>query len=269
MRGVTGMKPANHTFAICAYQESPYLEACIRSVLGQTVKTNVLIATSTPNAHIRRLAEKYGLPLYINEGEHGITQDWNFAYSRCTTDYITIAHQDDLYHPKYVERLLDTVEKAKRPLIYFTDYAEIRKGKRVSKSRLLTIKRIMLTPLRFRGLWNSKWIRRRILSLGCPICCPSVTFVRQNVPREVFRNHFRASEDWEAWEYLSQMDGAFVYCSQILTFHRIHEDSETSHTLREHKRAEEDYEMFCKFWPKPVAKLLTGCYAGSEKNNEL
>ena len=26
-----------HTFAICAYKESPYLEACIRSLKGQTV----------------------------------------------------------------------------------------------------------------------------------------------------------------------------------------------------------------------------------------
>ena len=56
-----------HTFAICAYKESSYLEDCIKSVLKQKVKSNILIATSTPNEHIKGLAEKYGLPLYINE----------------------------------------------------------------------------------------------------------------------------------------------------------------------------------------------------------
>ena len=86
----------NHTFAICAYKESEYLEECICSLLAQTVKTNIIIATSTPNAYISGLAQKYEIPLYINEGESGITQDWNFALSKVTTKYATIAHQDDL-----------------------------------------------------------------------------------------------------------------------------------------------------------------------------
>ena len=39
----------NHTFAICAYKESPYLEECITSLMEQTVKSEIFIATSTPN----------------------------------------------------------------------------------------------------------------------------------------------------------------------------------------------------------------------------
>ena len=38
-----------HTFAVCAYKESPYLEACIQSLLDQTVRTDIIVATSTPN----------------------------------------------------------------------------------------------------------------------------------------------------------------------------------------------------------------------------
>ena len=33
----------NHTFAICAYKESPYLEECIQSLMNQTVKSDILI----------------------------------------------------------------------------------------------------------------------------------------------------------------------------------------------------------------------------------
>ena len=55
------------------------------------------MATSTPNEWIQGLAEKYEIPLYINTGEGGIAQDWNFAYRQAKTDYITIAHQDDIY----------------------------------------------------------------------------------------------------------------------------------------------------------------------------
>ena len=63
-----------HTFAVCAYKESPYLEECIKSLKNQTIKSNILIATSTPNDYIKGIADKYAIPYYINEGEGGITQ---------------------------------------------------------------------------------------------------------------------------------------------------------------------------------------------------
>ena len=127
----------------------------------------------------------------------------------------------------------------------------------------------MLLPLRLRCFWNSKFVRRRILSLGSPICCPSVTFVKKNCPEIVFQHGFRADEDWQAWELLSRQKGAFVYCRKPLMLHRIHEDSETSKILGDNARTKEDYVMFCKFWPKPIAKRLTKLYGTSVKSNNL
>ena len=115
-----------HTFVICAYGESPYLEECICSLLNQKRKSSVLIATSTPNEHIERLAEKYHLQVKVNQGEKGISADWNFAYSCADTPYVTLAHQDDLYEPDYSENILAFLKKAKHPLIAFTDYCELR-----------------------------------------------------------------------------------------------------------------------------------------------
>ena len=57
----------NHTFAICAYKESPYLEECITSLMEQTVKSEIFIATSTPNKYIDDIAAKYNLKVYVNE----------------------------------------------------------------------------------------------------------------------------------------------------------------------------------------------------------
>ena len=87
----------NHTFAICAYKESPFLEECIQSLLGQTIPSTIIIVTSTDNAYIQNMAEKYHLELFINHGESGITQDWMFAYRSARTELMTIAHQDDTY----------------------------------------------------------------------------------------------------------------------------------------------------------------------------
>ena len=128
-----------HTFAICAYKESEYLEECIRSLKNQTVSTNIILATSTPNKYIKGLCDKYHIAMYVNNGEHGITQDWNFAYSRANTKYVTIAHQDDIYEPDYVENLLCYIKKAGKPIIFFTDYGELFILERVVGIRKQTI----------------------------------------------------------------------------------------------------------------------------------
>lgn len=258
-----------HTFAVCAYKESPYLEACIRSLLDQTVPSDILIATSTPNAFISEIADRYQIPLYVNEGEGGITQDWNFAYTRTRSKYVTIAHQDDVYEPDYLAHALEKLEASDRPLIFFSDYFEIRNGERTYQNRLLQIKRLMLLPIRLPGAERSKWIRRRILSFGSPICCPSVTFAKENLPYVVFRHGFRACEDWEAWEMISRLRGDFLYSPEPLMGHRIHEESETSAIIGDHMRTEEEYTMYRKFWPAPIAGLLNREYAKAQSSNHL
>lgn len=258
-----------HTFAICAYKESPFLEECIQSIKAQTIRSEILVATSTPNKFINEIVQKHQIPLYINTGERGITQDWNFAYSKATTSLITIAHQDDVYLPQYAEKMVELVATSKKPLIAFSDYGELRNNEIVTKSKLLAIKRLLLFPLRFRRAQKSKFVRRRSLSLGNCICCPAVTFVKENLPEQIFRHGFRSNEDWEAWEYLSKLNGEFLYTKEIGMYHRIHEGSETSAIIGDDARTTEDLVMFKKFWPEPIAKLISKMYAASETSNEL
>jgi len=263
------MDKFQHTFAICAYKESPYLEDCVKSLLNQTMNSKVIVVTSTPNEFINRICEKYGLSLYVNEGEGGIVQDWNFAYHTSDTKYVTIAHQDDVYLPEYGMRVFKGIQKMKKPLIAFTDYGELRDGRVVLENKILRIKRLMLSPLKIDLFQKSKFVRRRILSFGCPICCPSVTFVKENLPETVFQKGYRSDEDWQAWELISRYKGDFIYINEVLMYHRIHEESETSIIIGDNARSQEDYEMFCKFWPKPIARFLTKLYSTSEKSNEL
>ena len=263
------MMKNEHTFVICAYKESPYLEECIKSLQKQTVSSVIKIVTSTPNAYIQSIADQYGIECIVNTGKTGISEDWNFAYRQADTPYMTIAHQDDVYLPEYTEHFLKLVEKERRPLIFFTDYAELRDGKVCRNNELLKVKRMMLIPLEARIFWKSRWVRRRILSMGSPICCPSVTYCKENLPDVIFKQHFRSCEDWEAWEKLSRYKGSFIYCKKILTYHRIHEGSETTAIIQDHGRSEEEYEMYKKFWPDFIAKGLVRLYARGQKSNGI
>lgn len=258
-----------HTFAICAYKESPYLEACIQSLQNQTVPSKIIMATSTPNAYLNEMAGKYDIPLYVKDGESNIADDWNFAYSKADTPYVTITHQDDIYLPGYTEHALHAFRDSDKPLIFFCDYGELREGRVVTKNRLLRIKRFMLIPLQARIFRKSRFVRKSILVFGSPICCPSVAYARANLPETIFRVGFRSNEDWEAWEMLSHLPGDFLYDKSLLVYHRIHADSETTSIIHDCARSAEDMEMYSKFWPKPIAKLLVKLYANGQKSNNM
>lgn len=259
----------NHTFVICAYKESEYLEECILSLRRQTVPSLLVMVTSTPSLWLESMAERYQIPLFVNEGEGGITQDWNFGLQQVTTGYATIAHQDDTYEERYTEKILAEMESAGNPLIAFTDYAELRHGERVVNTAMLRIKRLMLLPMRVRCFRSSRFVRRRVLSLGDPICCPSVTFCLDNLVQPIFSHGFRSCEDWEAWERISKEKGEFIYIPEALMCHRIHAESTTTEVLQDHARAEENYIMFRKFWPGWMARMINHFYNRSEKSNQL
>ena len=263
-------RPEDHTFAICAYGESPYLEACILSLKAQTVPTRLLIATSTPSGFIRGLAGRYGIPVFENPERRGIGADWNFAYNCAGTPLITVAHQDDLYEPAYAERMLKDLSRARAPILWFCDYAELRNGEKVLDNRNLKIKHLMLRPLKNERLQSSRFIRRRILSLGCPIACPSVTYVTERAGKQdIFSTEMKVSLDWDQWERQSGKRGAFVYCSSPLFCHRIHAESATTALIASNLRAEEDLTMFRRFWPPLIARFLARLYGASMKSNQL
>ncbi len=262
----------DHIFALCAYKESPYLEDCIKTLIQQSAKSRIILCTATPNDHIAGMAEKYDLPLFINNGPRGIAEDWNFAYAQANAPLVTLAHQDDVYEPDFLSRVLERLNRAKRPMISFTDYYELRNGKKVfaDGNKIIWVKEFAMIPLRIKAFEGSRWVRRRVLSLCDPICCPSVTFVKGNLPEVVFESHFASDLDWQAWEKLSRLKGDFCYINTPLMGHRIHEESTTTKVIgKDRGRSVEDLEMYLKFWPRPIAKLLNALYSNAQKSNKL
>ena len=47
-----------HTFAICAYKESCFLEECVKSLKKQSIESEIFIVTSTPNEYINKILKK-------------------------------------------------------------------------------------------------------------------------------------------------------------------------------------------------------------------
>jgi len=257
-----------HTFVILAYKESPFLEECIKSTINQSIKTNVTIATTTPNKYISELAKKYNIDIIV--GKHtSIGGDFDFARNCVKSDLVTIAHQDDIYDRTYAEEIIKEYTKYKDATIIFSDYYEIRKGKKVTTNHNLRIKRILLTSLKIKKLSGIKHLKRNALRYGNSISCPAVTYVQKNCPKKIFDLKMKCDVDWAAWEKLSKEKGKFIFIKKKLMGHRIDDTTTTSDIINKGIRTKEDLIILEYFWPKPIAKLINKFYKNAEKSNNL
>lgn len=253
-----------HSFIICAYGDSPYLEDCIQSLLAQTLPTDIALYTSTPSQHIHNICQQYAIPIHVGTGG-GIGKDWNQALSVVQTPYVTIAHQDDLYQPTYTQEILTKLQAHPNSLIVFTDYFEKKNGLVIHSNTNLRIKRFLLKGLTLfptSKIWRHFW-----LGLGNAICCPAVTYNRTRLADFRFDETMRTNLDWYAWYQINQYDGDFIFVPQALMCHRIHEESETSHTIADNTRTKEDLMLFELFWPKPIARILNRIYIKGQDSN--
>ena len=238
---------------------------------SQTVKGEIILSTSTPSAYLDRVCCNYGIEMVVNPNPHHAGDDWNYGYNAARTKLVTIAHQDDIYEPTYLERMLQTVNRfpEDETLLAFSDYYELREGFRVDANKLLTIKRILNSPLKIGTISQSKFARRRILSLGDSICCPAVLLVKANVGSSPFDTTYINSCDYKTWVDLAKRQGRFLYCSEHLMGHRIYGESATSHNIENDIRRKEDLEILSSLWPKGIANMVNRIYAMSEKSNGL
>ena len=254
----------NHTWVICAYGESEFLEACILSLRAQTIRSKIICYSSTPLDSIRQLCQTYEIPFYTKEGG-GIGKDWNNALSFVDSQYATIAHQDDYYEPTYLEAVLQKIEQSKDVLIAYTDYFEEKNGVKILANKNLKIKTFMLKVLNI--MPASHFWRNRVLALGNPISCPAVTYNLARIKEFRFDEKMRVSLDWYAWYKISDYKCRFTFISEKLMCHRIHEESETTKTISDNTRTKEDLYMYQLFWPKWIAKLINRAYIKSQDSN--
>lgn len=261
----------NHTFIIPAYKESPFLEDCINSLLNQSLESTILITTSTPNTYIKNLAEKYKIAYYINETKQkSIAADWNFALSKATTGFATIAHQDDIYNIDYTKNVLAALTNYKhKALIAFTNYHDFvnKKPRKLTLNAL--VKSILRFPFLFKSNITSNFLKKALLAFGDPIGCPTVTFDLKNLQSFSFSDKYDCILDWVAWYELACKEGSFLYINKSLMLHRIHEGSETSNLIKSGKRKQEEAELFTQIWGKFVAKIFIELYALGHKQNKV
>ena len=249
-----------HSFVVPTNGKSPYLENCLKSLKNQKIKSRIIITTSKPFKGIKKISKKYGAKLYIFKKHNNIADDWNRAINKSNSKYVTIAHQDDIYDKNYLFEIVKCIKKYKKNKIslIFTDYFEIKNNKKNISLKIIIKKIIIYFFFKNKNSINSKISKKRMLSFGSPIPCPSVTL--NNNFKIKFDKRFWVNIDWSLWIKLSNMSGAFIYIKKKLICHRIHNKSETFKGIIDGKRLEEDKILFQKLWPNYIAIILSKIY---------
>lgn len=243
-----------HTFAISAYKESRFLRECIVSLLPQRAYSEIIMCTSTPNDYIRGLAEEFSIPLYVRDGKSDIQDDWNFACSKVKTQWVTITHQDDWYYQDYAKELTEAIQRRPDAVLAFTDYRPMKNG-RATVDLNCVVKRLIRLPMLSKRMSASRYWKRKILSFGNSINCPSCAYNLSLFSGNVFTSTLKFALDWDTFVKLAETEHPFIYINRVLLLYRIHNEATSKDYTESEKRKSDELYMFRKFWPDYFIKV--------------
>lgn len=251
-----------HTFVIPAHGDSPYIEECVVSLKNQTTPSTILVSTPVSSKYLENICSKFNIRLAVSNNKASIANDWTYAFSVCDTDFVTLAHQDDIYMRDYTESFFKAVEaSAGKAVFIFSWYKELVNDKERSITAKLLIKQLLLFPFLFTDTIKSRFIKNLLFSLSQPIPTPSVMFNKNQIGNFVFSDDFKCNTDWDAWLRLSEMKGTIIYVKKPLMIHRIHPWAQTAIAIGQGIRQREDLAIFSRMWPKLIAWVLSSVYA--------
>ena len=271
-----------HAFVICAYKKSPYLEFCMQSLRRQSVKSDIYLVTSTPSEYIENLADKYRIPVFIREGASSLKEDWLFGWRLAGKEHslVTIAHQDDKYHPNYTEELLKAYEKWPDLTVFCSDYAVLKTEggtltdgtgypgttELIYNDKVRYVKKLLRLPLRIRSLADQTFMKKSVLMFGNSICCPSCTYNHDIIGDDMFRSDMEFALDWDNLYELAQKPGRFICSERPLIAYRVHDGATTKACIEDNRRSKDEFAMFRKIWPEWIVKILMRYYKKAYEN---
>lgn len=263
MENSDASRAGDHVFMVLAYGDSPFLAGCLASLKAQTRASRIVVSTSTPSAAIEQAANAAGTVLRVNTGKPGIGPDWNFALRNADAQYVTLAHQDDVYAATFTAATLELFARHPEGTLCFTGYQQIDDGGAPKSSKISRVKHLIEAVTLGRRERVSGARLRMFLSFGNPLPCSSVTFDRERLAGFSFDETYASNLDWDAWWRLYRERRVFLRAPARLVGRRHNELTETSRLILSGQRQREDAEMFRRIWPAPLNRLLARLYAAS------
>jgi glycosyltransferase involved in cell wall biosynthesis len=221
------MEPANRLVSVVTpvYNGELYLAECIESVLNQSFRDwEYVIVNNCSTDRTLEIAERFAakdprIRIHNNAQFFELTENWNHAVRQISphSKYCKVVHADDLLFPDCLEQMV-ALSKKNSTIGVVGSY--ILKGKKITCDGL---------PYP-RSVYSGREIcRAYLLGENYVFGSPSSTLIRADLMRD--RQHFYNEENYHAdvevmLDVLRDTDFGFVH--QVLSFTRMHKESQTS-----------------------------------------
>lgn len=198
------------SITLCTFNSIEYIEACIDSLLSQTMKDFELIivddgSTDGTVEYLKRLSDTR-IRLIILEKNHGLIYARTQGFAAARADYIALMDADDMAHPQRLEEQLRVLDAGQ------VDVCATRYQTLETASGRLRKRRAYVRDSDIRAL----------LTIYCPICNPSVSFKRKLLGVTGYQDEFRHAEDYAFWTALAAAGSVFYIVPMGLLTYRIH-----------------------------------------------
>ncbi len=184
------------------FNGASFLRRTLESLLAQTYRDFTLVCIDDLSADdslsIARSFTDGRMRVMRNDVRRGLGGNWNAAFDAAETSYLVIAHQDDVYEPRFLEATLDVLEEHPRAFMAHTRALYIDEEERPEPA----------AALRFKDtFWPDAEPYQReprqelaTLQKGNYIICPAVMF-RMSAVATIgrFNENYRFVTDWEYW----------------------------------------------------------------------
>jgi glycosyltransferase involved in cell wall biosynthesis/ubiquinone/menaquinone biosynthesis C-methylase UbiE len=157
--------------AITAYNREEFIRRCIDSVLNQTYRPiEVVVVDDGSTDGTRRILEQYGsaIRVVLNEENRGRVVAKNRALIQTSPEasYVALLDSDDFFHPQFVAKCVDLLERQPETgLVYTDDIVIDASGRELRRQPSIEPWNIDVW-LRTRNLRGDTWLARRDLVMN-------------------------------------------------------------------------------------------------------
>jgi len=228
---------ASHlTVCIMTYNRAVFLREMLESVKSQTCQEFVLKiydngSTDETSSIVSLFQRDYPCIYVKNELNIGSTPNFNKALAECTTDFIMLAHDDDIMLPALIESELYVMNSHSDVNLVCSDinYIDIQ-GKLLRKG-LISESQSFKNDI----VIESNQYIDYLIDRGNIITCPTIMLRCKNVKQNdiEFRYDVGSANDVFFWLELNSIQGSLYFINQPLYNYRIHPAQDSKNVIRQ------------------------------------
>jgi glycosyltransferase involved in cell wall biosynthesis len=214
---------------LLTYNRPELLREAIGGALSQTyTNLEILICDNASDSSTTATIRSFDDPRIQHirrETNIGMTANAQAGFQAARGKYVTNLHDDDLWKPTFIEKMVDALEAHPEAVLAFSDHSIIDPTGQVdhvaTTRNSALFSRTTIKP----GL-HKPFKKLALVDLAVPIAMATV-FRKDGIPWDDFANLPCIYDYWLA--YLACRDGAgCCYVNEKLTYYRVHGGSESS-----------------------------------------